>query len=99
MGRPHLRPWWILGAIVALGVLAFFLAGCSSKSQWAKPGVTSQQFSEDSYRCAQEARRPEFHFAGRFGGMSDGVNPDLYRLCLETAGYARTPDGAFVGVR
>jgi hypothetical protein len=81
--------------LVKLGVIlvAFVLAGCSSKPHWTKPGFNPNEFKQDCYLCEREAN---ILASQQAGAMSSAVNPlfiyaitkkKYFNNCMEVKGY------------
>src|ERR1700687_1983556 len=80
------------GLIVAVNIWLLFFIGCAPKEKvWVKSGASTQDFSQDKYRCLQEANRKGY--SGNAYGYSGGdyVNWGLYNACMESAGWALVP--------
>ena len=80
------------GLIVAVNVSLLFFIGCAPKEKvWVKSGATTQDFSQDKYRCIQEANRKGY--AGNRYGYSGGdyTDWDVYNACMEATGWALVP--------
>lgn len=75
--------------IVALVWLLFL--GCARPLVWTKPGSTYDEFTQDRYACAQEAKVP---YSGAYvnpywGTSTSGVQVDtaLFNACMEARGW------------
>jgi hypothetical protein len=77
--------------IASVNVWLLFFIGCAPQQKvWVKPGATTQDFSQDKYRCLQEANRKGY--SGNAYGYSGGdyVNLGIFNACMEAAGWALT---------
>lgn len=92
---------------LAIGALAGFLSGCAAAndpSQWAahyhKPGVTSQELTDDGAACLGASPNPWTGTAPWVGGsrgpaplptQSRMVDLDPHADCMKAKGYTVTP--------
>ena len=94
--------------VLAAGALVAFIAGCATANgpdQWAarykKPGVTSQQLTEDGAACLGASPNPWVGTAVGVGGFGSGLVPpsgasrniemDSHAECMKERGYTVIP--------
>lgn len=94
-----MRTCWTVSAAIASALL---IAGCvSPPPRYASErGATMQQFMQDRYQCAQEARgQGSEAYVDRYGGASRSsvtVNRSLFSSCLAARGYRLDPNGPLI---
>jgi len=71
--------------VVVLIVAGLFTGGCTK--HWSKPSGTYEQFTKDSYDCAQKHT------------WEGDLKKDMYRACLKERGYLFVISGDWEGVR
>jgi hypothetical protein len=70
---------------ISIGLLAIgVLTGCSDQV-WVKAGMTQTEYRQDSYECAQDARKSTGSFSS--GVESTQVAKNLVAKCMTARGY------------